>query len=76
MLYKIEMLNKYIFFITCLLVSFEFYAQGGGGLPAPGPVPPPPGLPVDKEVLFLLGSGLLLGFYKIYGSILKKKRSI
>ena len=75
LLYMREMLNKYIFFITSLLVSFEFYAQGGGA-PPPTPVPSPPGLPVDKGVLFLLGSGLLFGLYKIYSSILKKKHSI
>ncbi|MEN9908854.1 MAG: hypothetical protein RLZZ540_2003 [Bacteroidota bacterium] len=68
-----EMLNKYGFLIICSLVSFELVADNP--TPPPGlPIPPPPGLPVGDGVLFVVG--LLFGFYKIYTSMLKKKRSI
>jgi hypothetical protein len=69
-----EMLNKYGFLIVCLFVRIELVAQI---TPPPGlPTPPPPGLPIDEGLLVLLVIGLLFGFYKIYLSIQKKKRSI
>lgn len=69
-----EMLNKYIFLISCLLAGFEVVSQGGP-VPPP-PVPPPPGLSVDGSIVILFGVSLLFGFYKIYISVVKKKRSV
>jgi len=64
--------NKYVFFTACLFVSLEFFAQ----VTPPPPVPPPPGLPISDGLLALCVIGLLFGLYKIYISIIKKKRSI
>lgn len=66
-----EMLNKYVF-IVYFFVSFEITAQ----VTPPPPVPPPPGLPIDDGVVVLCGIALLFGFYKMYISKIKKKRSI
>jgi hypothetical protein len=66
-----KMLNKYGFFIAFILVSLEVVA----GPPSPGP-PPPPGLPIGDGLLLLFAVALFFGFYKIYISILKKKRLV
>jgi len=66
-----EMLNKYVFFITCLFVSFEMDAAP----PSPTP-PPPPGFPIGENLGMLFVFALFFGFYKIYISVFKKKRSV
>lgn len=67
------MLSKYSCFVVCLLVSLELVAQV---TPPPPTPPPPPGLPVNGGLVLLCGVAVLFGFYKIYISVFKKKRSI
>ena len=40
--------------------------------PGPGPPPPHPELPVDSGIIFLLGSGIVLGIYTIYQKRVKE----
>ena len=48
--------------ILFLLVSFVCAAQDTGNPPPPMP-PPPPGLPIDGNVMIVLGLGLIFGVY-------------
>lgn len=70
-----EMLNKYFFLISCLLVGFGLVAQEDEP-PCPVCPPSPPGLPIDNGLMMLMMLCFLFGFYKIYISVVKKKRSI
>ena len=70
-----KIINDILFFlIACFLGSIAAVAQPV--VPPPTTPPPPVGLPIDDGVLVLLSFGLLFGFYKIYTSVVKKKRSI
>ncbi|RVT78309.1 hypothetical protein EOD40_03475 [Flavobacterium sufflavum] len=65
--------------IYCIFFFFFWGAVvfAGPVVPVPAsPVPPPPGLPIGDGFLVLFVVGLSFGFYKIYISMKKKKRSI
>ena len=61
--------------IAILFGAVSMYAKETPPSPRNFP-PPPPGGAIDGELLLLFGVALLFGFYTIYTSRLKNKRSV
>jgi hypothetical protein len=66
------MSHKITFFVVLVLffLSFNIYSFQNG--PPPPTIPPPVGLPasINEKILFLIISGVLLGFF-----VLRKKKA-
>ncbi|OCB77348.1 hypothetical protein LPBF_04995 [Flavobacterium crassostreae] len=78
---------KKIFKNNYLLLAFAVISLGVFAAPEPPPPgvkgssafpppPPPPGLPINKELVFLLVAGVALGKYTTYKYIKTKKTSV
>ncbi|HJY13916.1 MAG TPA: hypothetical protein VJ304_14075 [Flavobacterium sp.] len=67
-------INKTIFFafFSTLLCVFDVVAQTTPGEPCVGCPPNRPDMPIDQNIVYLMGAALVLGVVMIYKNKIKK----